>query len=59
VRSEEAIGADIKKRALEEELRQLRGWSGPETWVTQCTGYMANTLGPSGFYGGLGRFAWL
>jgi len=19
-------------------------WSGPETWVTQCTGYMGNTL---------------
>ncbi len=24
-------------------------WSGPETWVTECTGYMGNTFGPKGF----------
>ena len=21
----------------------------PETWVTECTGYMGNTFGPNGF----------
>ena len=24
-------------------------WSGPETWVTQCTGHMGDTFGPNGF----------
>src|SRR6266403_1122895 len=23
--------------------------SNPETWVTECTGYMGNTFGPNGF----------
>src|SRR5215469_576110 len=27
-------------------------WSGPETWVTLCTGYMGNTFGPKGFSSG-------
>ena len=26
--------------------------SGPETWVTLCTGYMGNTFGPKGFSSG-------
>src|SRR6202011_3255739 len=26
--------------------------SGPETWVTECTGYMGNTFGPKGFSSG-------
>ena len=26
--------------------------SGPETWVTQRTGYMGNTFGPNGFSSG-------
>jgi hypothetical protein len=27
-------------------------WSSPETWVTECTGYMGNTFGPKGFSSG-------
>src|SRR5215469_24710 len=27
-------------------------WSGPDTWVTECTGYMGNTFGPKGFSSG-------
>ena len=27
-------------------------WSGPEAWVTQCTGHMGDTFGPSGFSSG-------
>src|SRR4029077_17218016 len=26
--------------------------SGPDTWVTECTGYMGNTFGPKGFSSG-------
>jgi hypothetical protein len=26
--------------------------SDPETWVTECTGYMGNTFGPKGFSSG-------
>src|SRR5882724_11607063 len=26
--------------------------SSPETWVTECTGYMGNTFGPKGFSSG-------
>jgi hypothetical protein len=26
--------------------------SGPDTWVTKCTGYMGNTFGPKGFSSG-------
>ena len=27
-------------------------WSSPDTWVTQCTGYMGDTFGPNGFSSG-------
>jgi len=26
----------------------VRDGSDPETWVTECTGYMGNTFGPNG-----------
>ena len=26
--------------------------SGPDTWVTECTGYMGNSFGPKGFSSG-------
>jgi hypothetical protein len=26
--------------------------SSPETWVTECTGYMGNNLGPNGLSSG-------
>jgi hypothetical protein len=26
--------------------------SSPDTWVTQCTGYMGDTFGPNGFSSG-------
>jgi hypothetical protein len=27
-------------------------WSNPETWVTECTGYMGNNFGPNGLSNG-------
>ncbi len=32
--------------------RAHREGSNPETWVTECTGYMGNTFGPKGFSNG-------
>jgi hypothetical protein len=32
--------------------RSISPGSGPETWVTECTGYIGNTFGPNGFSSG-------
>src|SRR5467141_3127888 len=48
-----ALASGAKGRGFESLLARhsFRG-SNPETWVTQCTGYIGNTFGPNGFSSG-------